>query len=347
MKVVSFRQQIMTGDQIMSTMKLTLACIPTDRTRPILDGRVRIAGCEIDGVTGEPEEIFGRALRNAEFAITELSMGSHLVRTAAENEAYIGIPVFPSRAFRHSSIFVRTDRGIGRPEDLAGRTIGVPDYQQTAALWMRGILAEHYEVRPDTVRWRTGGLDHPEQAQRGELRLPPEIDLMRVGPEDCLNAALARGAIDAIIAPKPPACFRDGSAPVARLFNDYETVEKRYAVESGFFPIMHCIAVRRDIATAHPWLPEAVFRAFAEAKSLALKDLIPTNVLRLSLPWLGRHAAEASHLLGPRFWSYGFQDNRRELAAMIKYANADGLIRARLEPEALFASSTLTLPDIL
>ncbi|HTH96669.1 MAG TPA: ABC transporter substrate-binding protein [Stellaceae bacterium] len=330
----------------MMPLTLSLACVPSDRIRPILDGRVRIEGCVIEPALGEPEAIFGRALSTAEFAVTELSMASHIVRVANGTAAYAGVPAFTSRAFRHGSIFIRTDRGITRPEDLAGRRLGVPDYQQTAALWMRGILSEQYDVPPDSIRWLTGGLDHPVEGQRGGLTLPPHIDVAAVGPGDCLNDALKRGEIDGIIAPKPPACFVDGSAPVARLFPDFGAVERRFAEASGFFPIMHCMAVRRDLAQEHPWLPLAVFRAFAEAKALALKELVPTNVLRLSLPWLSEHAAEARRILGARFWSYGLPENKREIEAMIRYAASDGLIASPISAAALFAASTHNLEDV-
>src|SRR5919199_1004099 len=191
----------------MSKLTLTLACTASDRTRPLLDGRVAVAGVELRPLVGEPEDIFRRALRDRAFDVTELSMGSHIVTTARGDSPYVGVPVFLSRAFRHSAIYVRTDRGIRSAADLAGRTIGLPEYQQTAALWVRGILREHYGVDTRRIAWRTGG-------ERVAITLPEGFDVRPLGQD--LGAALAEGAIDAVIAPRPPACL--GSAPVARLY---------------------------------------------------------------------------------------------------------------------------------
>jgi 4,5-dihydroxyphthalate decarboxylase len=329
----------------MSKLRISLACVPTDRTRPILDGRIQVAGCEIEAIAGEPEEIFGRALNDAAFDVTELSMASHILRTAGGKADYVGVPAFTSRAFRHSSIYVRSDRSIKAPQDLAGRLIGLPDYQQTAALWVRGILLEHYGVRPSSISWRTGGLDRPGRGQRGGLNLPSHMDVRPIDAADTLNDALKRGDLDGIIAPRPPACFSDGAAHIVRLFPDFVASERQYASKSGYFPIMHCMAVRRDVAAAHPWLPAEIFRAFSQAKLMALNELLISNVLRVSLPWLGAHVEEARNILGARFWSYGFSENKRELEAMVTYAAADGLIRDVFPVEDLFAPLTHDLGE--
>jgi 4,5-dihydroxyphthalate decarboxylase len=320
----------------MNEVALSLACVATDRTWPILDGRVVVPGVRFTAIPGEPEDIFRRALRDRAFEVTELSMGSHIVTTARGDSPYVGVPVFLSRAFRHSAIYVRTDRGIRSAADLAGRTIGLPEYQQTAALWVRGILREHYGVDTRGIAWRTGG-------ERVAITLPEGFDVTPLGAP--LEAALAEGRVDALVAPRPPSCFAQGSAPVARLFPDYRAEEQTWFRASGFFPIMHCLAVRKDVAERHPWLPVELFRAFARAKALSLAELAMVNVLRVSLPWIAAEAEAQMAFFGGDPWPYGFARNRAEIAAMIRYAVADGLAAQAIAPEVLFHPSVLDLVD--
>lgn len=329
----------------MAKLKLTLACIATDRSRPILDGRVEIEGCEIEPLNIEPEEIFRRALNEKAFHLTELSMGSHIVTTARGDAAYIGVPVFLSRVFRHSAMFVRTDRGIRSPADLAGRRIGVPEYQQTAGMWVRGILRDQYGVDTTKMTWFTGGQEKPGIAERIALDLPPHIDVRPIGPTETLNGLLAAGEIDAIFSPRPPSCFVQKTAPVDRLFSNYREAEMDYFRKTRFFPIMHTLAVRKDIAEAHPWLPAKLFAAFAKAKAMSLAELAQNNVLRVALPWVASWYEEARVLMGPNIWPYGFRENREEIAAMTRYAHADGLAARVVDPAELFHPSTLDLAD--
>jgi 4,5-dihydroxyphthalate decarboxylase len=318
--------------------ELSLACTVSDRTRPILEGRVPVPGVTFRASPGEPEEIFRIAMREARFEVTELSMSSHMLATARGNSRYVGVPVFLSRAFRHSAVYIRTDRGIRGPSDLAGRTIGTPEYQQTAALWVRGMLREHYGVDTTSIAWRTGG-------ERTPLSLPPGFDVAAIPEGETLEGWLAEGKLDAFVGPRPPRAFLDGSAPVARLFPDTRREEEAYFGATGFFPIMHCLAVRRDVAEAHPELPAALFRAFAAAKAASLAELAMVNVLRVSLPWIAAEVAAQSAFMGGNPWPYGFGRNRAELAAMCRFSEADGLTARRLKPEELFCPSTLDLAE--
>jgi 4,5-dihydroxyphthalate decarboxylase len=317
-------------------ISLNLACTATDRTRPLMDGRFKVAGVDITFLPGEPEDIFRRALRDRAFDISELSMGSHIVTSARGDAPYIGVPVFLSRAFRHSAIYIRTDRGIKSAADLVGREIGLPEYQQTAALWVRGILRDHYGVDTKGISWRTGG-------ERVAITLPAGFKVTPMG--EPLEEALAAGRIDALIAPRAPACFSNGSAPVARLFPDYRREEESWFRASGFFPIMHCLAVRKDVAERHPWLPVELFRAFSAAKAASLAELSLVNVLRVSLPWIAAEAEAQSALFGGNPWPYGFKRNRQEIAAMIRYAVEDGLAARHMEAEELFHPSVVDLMD--
>ncbi|MDJ0387448.1 ABC transporter substrate-binding protein [Roseomonas sp. E05] len=323
------------------TLTLSLACTLSDRTRPVLDGRVPVPGVTFLALPGEPEDIFRRALRDKAFQVTELSMGSHIVTTARGDSPYVGVPVFLSRAFRHSAIYVRTDRGIRSAADLAGRRIGLPEYQQTAALWVRGMLREHYGVDTSGIAWRTGGLEEAGGSERVALKLPAELDVRPIGPQETLNGLLAAGELDAIVAPRPPSCFAGRSAPVDRLYPDYRREEEAYHRATGFFPIMHCLAVRKDVAAEHPWLPLELFRAFSRAKEMSLEELSRVNVLRVSLPWIAAEYEAQAATMGGDPWPYGFRRNRDEIAAMIRYAVQDGLAAEAIPPEALFHGSTL------
>lgn len=331
----------------MAKLKLSLACIPTDRSRPILDGRVKVEDCEIQPLNIEPEEIFRRALNEKAFDLTELSLSSHIVTTARGDAAYVAVPVFLSRVFRHSAMFVRTDRDIKRPEDLAGRRIGVPEYQQTAGLWVRGILRDQHGVDTTKISWVTGGQEKPGSSERIALSLPPHIDVKPIGPTETLNGLLATGEIDAIFSPRPPSCFVNKSAPVDRLFPKYREAEMEYYRKTKFFPIMHVLCVRKDIAAEHPWLPAKLFAAFAKAKALSLNELSQNNVLRVALPWVASWYDEARALMGPNIWPYGFRENRDELAAMTRYAHIDGLAPRIVDPAELFHPSTLDVSDVI
>ena len=322
-------------------LRLTLACSSSDRTRPIIDGRVEVAGVSLTVLPGEPEDIFRRALRDRAFDVTELSMGSHIVTTARGDAPYVGIPVFPSRSFRHAAIYVRTDRGIRTAADLAGKRIGLPEYQQTAALWVRGILREHYGVDTTGIAWRTGGMEEKGGSERVALTLPPGLDVKPIGPEETLNGLLAAGDLDAVVGPRPPSCFVARSAPVDRLYPDYRSEEEAYFRATGFFPIMHCVALRKELAEAHPWLPLEIFRAFARARAMAVADLSMVNVLRASLPWIAAEAEAQTRIMGGDPWPYGFRRNRDEVAAMIRFAVADGLAAREIAPESLFHASVL------
>jgi 4,5-dihydroxyphthalate decarboxylase len=318
--------------------EFSLACTVSDRTRPILEGRIPVPGLQFRASPGEPEEIFRIAMREARFEVTELSMSSHMLATARGDARYIGVPVFLSRAFRHSAIYIRTDRDISSPADLAGRTIGTPEYQQTAVLWVRGMLREHYGVDTKSIAWRTGG-------ERTPLSLPAGFDVATIPAGETLDDWLAEGKLDAFIGPRPPRAFLDGSTPVARLFPDTRREEEAYFRATGFFPIMHCLAVRRDVAETNPELPAALFRAFAAAKAASLAELAMVNVLRVSLPWIASEVAAQSAIMGGNPWPYGFARNRAELAAMCRFAEADGLAARQLEPEGLFCPSTLELSE--
>lgn len=330
----------------MTKLRLSLACVQTDRSAPLLDGRITIPGCEIIPHPGETQDIFRRTLNDRAFDISEMSMSSHIVQCGRGVTDYVGLPVFLSRAFRHASLYVRTDRGIETPADLAGKTIGIEQFQQTVGLWLRGILADQYGVRTQDVNWRNGGLDVPGAGgERLALSLPGDIRLEAIAKGETLDAMLADGRLDAVIATRPPPCFKAGHAKVARLFPDYRAAEIAYFKAAGMFPIMHCVLVRRSLVDQNPWLPTELFRAFVKAKAHALNELAQMNVARVSLAWIAENAAETRAILGKSMWAYGLEESRHELEAMLRYAANDGLTASEIAPEQLFHPSTHKLRD--
>ena len=256
----------------MSKLQLSVAVGDYDRMRPLVDGQVQIDSVDAQIMLLEPEEIFFRALRHADFDICELSLSSYSVKTAAGTSSYIAVPVFPSRAFRHTSIYVRTDR-IKSPADLKGRRIGVPEYQLTANIWVRMFLEEDYGIRPSDVTWIRGGYEQAGRIEKINLNLPADVVVENAGPDDTISALLGSGGIEALSGPRAPSCFERGHPDVGYLFADPQATATDWYRRTGLFPIMHTLGIRRALAEQHPWLPVAVFKAFERAKAIALAKL--------------------------------------------------------------------------
>ena len=322
----------------MNPLAISLACQNSDRTRPLLDGRVRIEGVSFTFVPADPEEIFHRAFRNQEFDVCEISLATHLALTSREGSPLTGVPVFLSRAFRHSAIYIRRDRGIETPADLKGRRIGVPDYQQTAGLWVRGMMLDEYGVQPADVHWLVGGQEQPGRAPRTPLAMPGHISLTPIGGGQTLSAMLLAGELDAIISPRAPSCM--ASPLIGRMFPDFRAAEEAYFRRTKMFPLMHCVGIRNELAARHPWLAASLQKAFSEAKEICLRDMQQVNFLRATLPWLSDDLARVKAVMGEDFWRYGVEENRAELAAMARYALADGLALRLVAPEEMFAPGT-------
>lgn len=322
-------------------LKLTLACWDHDRAQAILDGRVSVEGVQLECHTLPTTTLFPLAVEQATYDITEMSLSSYIMQASAGTSAYTAIPVFLSRAFRHSGFYVRRGAGIKLPRDLEGRTVGVPEYQMTAALWMRGILASEYGVDLSTIRYRTGGLDGGVRVERLPLELPPGFVVQPMNEGENLNDLLLDGEIDALFAPKVPRSFLQKDPRIERLFPDFARVEQAYYKKTGFFPVMHTLGIRTTLLDAHPWLAKAVFDAFVQARDLALKRLSDVwlgSANRLSLPWLHDTMETTQDLMGKDYWPYGLEANRGEIDWLCQQSVDQHLAKTRLQPEALFAS---------
>ena len=325
----------------MAKLRLTLGCWNYDRTRALQDGRVQPDGIELIYLDMPVEETFFRMLRNREFDIAELSLSSYAVSLFKEPRPFIAIPVWPSRFFRHSSIYVNAASGISEPKDLIGKRIGNPEYQMTAPVWIRGILADEYGLPADSVTYMTGGEEEPGRSEKLKLDLPRNIRVQPIGPTQTLSEMLATGEIAALQTARMPSSFRSGGGRVRRLFENYVDVEKDYYRRTRIFPIMHTVAIRRELYEAHPWIAQSLYKAFRAAQRETYKDLEETAALKTMLPWLIAHVEEARRELGDDFWPYGFHENRSTLATFLRYHFEQGLSKRLLEPEELFAPETL------
>jgi 4,5-dihydroxyphthalate decarboxylase len=331
---------------MMVEVPITIACGNYDRTRAIMDGRVRIDGCAATCLPLYPEEIFFRAFRYQEFDVCELSFSSFIRTVAAGNSAYIGVPAFVSRIFRHSGIYVRSDAGIRSPADLRGKRIGLPEYQITAVVWMRGMMQHEYGVSPNEIHWRSGGQEEPGRHERTPLKPIEGVDLQPIADHQTLVGMLRNGELDALFTARAPSSFRDGEPHIARLFPDTRAAEKAYFKKTGLFPIMHLVGIRKTLVERYPWLPTSVYKAFCEAKALAMADLRDVNALMVTLPWLEAETTETIAAMGQDFWKYGIGDNMREIEALIQYSHEQGLVERKVAVEELFARSTFEISKI-
>jgi 4,5-dihydroxyphthalate decarboxylase len=324
---------------------ITLACGDYDRTRAIKDGRVTVEGCDVTYLPMEPEEVFHRAFKHQEFDVCELSFSSYMRTMDAGTSPYVGVPAFVSRLFRHAAVYIRTDRGIKHPSDLKGKLIGLPEYQITAVVWLRGIMQDEYGVKPTDMRWRQGGIEEPGRTERTPLKPIPGLDLKSV-PEKALSAMLEAGELDAIFSARAPSCFVKGAPNIGRLFPDYREVEKAYYKKTQMFPIMHLIGVKRHLVEKHPWLPASLYKAFSQAKAYAMHDVRDINALLVTLPWLVAEVEETVALMGEDFWRYGVKENAREIEALTRYAFEQGLVSRKLSLEDLFPASVIEVSRI-
>ena len=323
----------------MSKLQLSVAMGDYDRTRALVDGRVQIDGVDPVYMLLSPEEMFFRAMRSADFDITELSFSSYLVKHSKGECPYIAVPVFLSRAFRHTSIYVRKDR-IAKPQDLKGKRIGLPEYQLTANVWARLILQDDYGVKPSDVTWVRGGIDTPGRPEKIKLQLPPDVKVEAAPEGTTISELLDRGEIDGFMAPRPPSRSALANPNIGWLFDDPTAVAKDYYRRTGVFPIMHVAAIRKELADKHPWLAGAVLKAFTQSKAAALDLLADTSATKVTLPFVEEQLKAARDAMGDDYWSYGVAPARKTLETFVRHHHAQGL-SARLVPvEELFHPAT-------
>jgi 4,5-dihydroxyphthalate decarboxylase len=329
------------GAEPATKLELSVAMGDYDRTRPLVDGSVQIDGVRPLFMLLSAEEMFFRAFRHADFDVCELSLSSFVVRTARNDNPYIGVPVFPSRAFRHTSIVVRTDRGIDAPADLKGRRIGTPEYQLTACVWARALLQDEFGVKPSDITWVRGGMEQPGRIEKLALDLPADVQLEQAPPDRTLSAMLEAGEIEGIVGPRLPSCFERGDPRVGWLFRDPTRAASDYYRRTGIFPIMHLLGIRRSLVERHPWLAATVSKAFERAKAMALEKLADTSATKVTLPFVEEQLRAARQLLGADYWSYGLEPNRHVLETFVRHHHAQGLSPRQVAVEELFHPASI------
>ena len=324
-------------------LNLTFASTIYDRTMALQNRSVVPDGIELNYLELGVGEIFRRQARYAEFDVSEMSLCTYSTLHARGDRRLIAIPVFPSRKFRHSEIFINTNSGIREPKDLIGKRMGCHEWLQTAGIWQRGHLQHDYGVSPDQMEWCFGPMTAPESehSERIPVSLPSGWKHSAIGSDQYLDKMLDDGEIDAVVWASEVPSYKRGSPNVARLFPNFQEVEADYFRRSGILPVMHTVVIKREIYDEHPWVAMSLYDAFVKAKADAIRRQDSMSVLFSMLPWIRVHLEEQQAVLGKDPFVYGLEPNRHLLETFFQYLEEQGLADRRLTPEEIFAPETL------
>jgi 4,5-dihydroxyphthalate decarboxylase len=319
----------------MANLKLTLACWDYDRTRPLIDGRVKPDGIDLDIKVLRPRETFQRMLDKQEFQVSELSLSAYASLVGRGDCPFVAVPAVLSKIFRHSCIYVRESAGITVARDLRGKRVGTSQYAATALVFMRGMLAHEYGVKPEDMHWHIGGLNSFIEPPLIPLDPPNvRIDLLKAG--ETLEAMFDAGELDALLSIYVPKSSLAGAPHVARLFPNFKQVEQDYYRRTRICPIMHIVALRNDVHREYPWAAKSIYDAFRQARDLAVGGFYDTDALRVALPWLIDHVEETWRVFGKDFWAFGLEPNRPTFAAVGQYVHEQGLSPRLVSADELF-----------
>ena len=319
----------------MSKLPLTLAISHYDHVTELVTGRVPVEGVELTALNLQIEEIFFRQFNYRDFDVSEVSMGKYCSLVSQGDSPLVAIPVFPSRVARHSSVYIRRDGPVKKPQDLAGKRIGIPEWAQTASVYSRGFIQHQYGIDLKSIHWIQAGVDQPGRLEKVKLKLPDGIRY-ESRPDKSLGGMLISGEIDAALSAHPPLCFDQGHPNVGRLFEDYLDIEMKYVKETGIYPIMHAVAFRREIVEKNPWVAANLFKAFDEARRISVERALACTSSALPLPWGYEFAKRMQAVVGNDLMPYGVEANRTTLDAFLQYAFEQGVCHRRLQPEELF-----------
>ena len=315
---------------------LTLACGDYDRTKALRDGTVQAEGLQINYIALQSEEIFWRMIKYQEFDASEMSLSNYITMRSRGDCPYVAIPVFLSRFFRHSCLYINTRSGIKSPGDLKGKRVGNTRYSMTAAVWVRGFLKDDYGIAPQDVEWFAGGQEEPGRRERLSIQLPSEIKLSAIPEDKTLSGLLKAGEIDALIAARIPSCYSKRSPYVTRLFSNYKETEMGYYRRTRIFPIMHVFAIKKDIHDQYPWVAKSLYGAFCSAKDRCMEAMRASVTPICMIPWLSADIEELDSIFGQDWWPYGIEPNRQTLEALIRYMEEQGLLKKAVEVDDLF-----------
>lgn len=325
----------------MADVPITIVSGDYDRIQAIKSGAVAVEGCDVTYLNLSPGETFFRLFNYQEFDVSEMSFSTYILARSKGDWPYRAVPVFLSRVFPHCSIYIRSDRGIERPEHLHGRIVGVPSYHFTRGLAVRGMLHDEYGVAPSDMRWRIGGVDRPEDFDYVGVDAPDGVEVVPIDRRRCLSELLLEGEIDAIVSYRDPQILSDGAPDIVRLFPDFRAAERAYFAKTGIFPIMHLLGIHERLLERYPWIARSIVKAFEEAKACCLPRLTDLDALSVTLPWLVAETRETMALMGEDFWPYGVARNVPTLEAQTRWSFEHGLSIRRFTPEDLFVESTL------
>ncbi len=325
----------------MSRLPITIATWDYDRVRALTDERVQVEGCDVNYITMPVEECFERAFFHGEFEVAEIGFSPFLIALSRGPTPYVAVPVFLSRMFRHSAVYIRSDRGIEGPADLRGKRIGVPEYQMSAVMWFRGFLKDQCGIEPKDINWVQAGLENPGRRDKFPLNLLEGFPLVSRN-DAALSKLLADGELDGVISARTPSCYINGHPEVRRLYPDYRAAERDYFTKTGIFPIMHALGIRRDIYDNNRWLAASLYKAFLKAKRLADAEFAETTALKIGLPWVTAEYEATTAVMGHDFWSYGVDANRQTLATMARYSYEQGLAVRLVDVDEMFAEGNLS-----
>ena len=326
----------------MGNLSLSMACGPYDRTEALRSGVVRPEGIDLTYVPIQsPPEIFARMVKNHAFDVAEMSCSLYLTQRAQGEFPFVALPIFPSRMFRHGFIFVNTGAGIRSPKELEGKRVGVPEYRQTAAVWIRGILQHEYGVSLDSIHWFEGGVNAPRQPDELDIRPEGPVSLGFIPQGRTLSDMLEKGELDALIGARRPAAL--GVSPnVQRLFPNYRDEERQYYRKTGVFPIMHTLVIKESLYREKPWIAESIFKAYVESERWCVTQMRFSGTMRYMLPWLFAELEEMDELFGHDPWPEGLEPNRTTLETLVRFLVDQRFMRNPVSPEDMFAPIVLS-----
>jgi 4,5-dihydroxyphthalate decarboxylase len=325
----------------MTKLPLTIATTDYDHFRDLRCGDVRAEGIDLNWLLLGHHECFARMTANREFDLSEMSFAKFATQVTRPDSDLIGLPVICSRLFRFSSFYVNRKAGIERVQDLYGKTVGSPEWAHSAAVWMRGWMQNDLGMDLAKVRWVQAGANSPGREEKVELTLPPGVQIDRVRDRS-LSEMLAAGDLDCAIIARPPDCFREGHPDVVRLFPDFQAMEEQQYADTGVWPMMHIIAMKKSVHDAHPWAARNLMNAFEESKRRSVERLLDPAVSRYPLAWLPQYARKMQGVFGKDPFPFGVDANRRTWDMMGLYTHQQGIAHRQFTADEIFPPSVST-----
>jgi len=322
-----------------SRLSVRLAVTYSDRTEALVRGEVQVRGAELAVTVATTSQLFRDLWRSQDIDAAEMSLATYCIQVSRGVQDFIAIPAFPSRMFRHSSLYVPAGSSLESLDQLAGARVGVPDYAMTAAVWVRYILQSEHGISPEEIMWVVGGLEEPSSTERIKVRAPGGVKITQLGERASLMELLRSGELDAVLTPRAPADFRRGN--IRRLLKSPKEAERAWFLRSGIFPIMHTVVVRRELLRSNGWLADELLAGFAEAKRRAWERLQETDYLPYGLVWCVEENLEQRALFGAEHWPYGVAANQAVLDLFLEALADQRLVDRNLSLDELFAESTL------